>query len=282
MNAAARTDTAVAARDLSIRYRSDGVAPPYIAVRGVSFTIARGEFLGVLGESGAGKSTLARALAGQIGHSVQPEGGARICGGSLTVLGTSLRRVTRRKRDRLTINIGYLPQDAAERLTPWLTVAENVAEPIYSRDRHFSGREATGAVASVIDSMRLPLTLMQKLPYELSSGQRQRVALARALVLEPQLLIADEPARGVDTKARSGVFEALTRLRAERGMAALIVSSSLSDVRGVVSRLAVMQRGVIVGLGTVDEVLDRPHHPYLKALKVQQTLNSSQEVTLVD
>lgn len=279
---APQAELAVSARDLSIHYRSNGIPSLFVAVRGVSFSIARGEFLGVIGESGSGKSALALAVAGQARRGTQAHGVPEICGGSLTVLGTPLRRVGRRRRDRLTINIGYLAQDGAERLSPQLTVAENVAEPIYSRDRHFSSREAAGAVASVIDSVRLPLSLMQKMPYELSSGQRQRVALARALVLEPQLLVADEPARGVDATVRTGVFEALHRWRLERGMAALIVSSSLADVGRVASRLAVMQHGVIVGLGTVDEVLNGAHHPYLKALALQRDLNSKQEESFVD
>ena len=198
----ARTEPAVSARDLSVHYRSNGIPSLFVAVRGVSFQIARGEFLGLVGESGSGKSTLALALAGLARRGSREEGVPEICGGSLTVLGTPLRRIGRRRRDRLTIGIGYLAQDGAERLSPQLTVAENVAEPIYSRDRRFSSREAAGAVASVIDSMRLSLTLMQRMPYELSSGQRQRVALARALVLEPQLLVADEPARGVDAFTR--------------------------------------------------------------------------------
>ena len=278
----ARVDPAISARDLSIHYRSNGIPSLFVAVRGVSFTLARGEFLGLIGESGSGKSTLAMALAGRAHGGLHGEDVPGISGGSLTVLGTSLRHVTTRRRDRLTINIGYLPQDGAEKLSPALTVAENVAEPIYSRDRHFPSREAAAAVAAAIDSMRLSLGLMQKLPYELSSGQRQRVALARALVLEPQLLIADEPARGVDPTVRAGVFEALDRWRVERGMAAVIVSSSLSDIGRISSRLAVMQAGVIVGLGTTREVFDGPHHPYLKALTVERAGEANRKVSFVD
>ncbi len=278
----ARVDAVVVARDLSIHYRSHGTPSLFVAVRGVSFTLARGEFLGLVGESGSGKSTLAMTLAGRARGGLHDEGVPGISGGSLTVLGTSLRRVTRRRRDRMTIGIGYLPQNGAERLSPSLTVAENVAEPIYSRDRHFSSRDTAAAVAAVVDSMRLSLSLMQKLPHELSSGQRQRVALARALVLEPRLLIADEPARGVDASVRFGIFETLARLRLERDMAAVIVSSSLQDVRRITSRLAVMHAGTIVGLGTAQEVLEGSRHPYIRALKAQQADDSNRGVSFVD
>lgn len=278
----ARSDVAVSARDLSVRYRSNGIPSLYVAVRGVTLEIDQGEFLWLVGESGAGKSTLARAFAGLARRGSIDEGVPEICGGSLTLLGTSMRRVGRRRRDRVTIGIGYLAQDGAERLSPQLTVAENVADPIYSRDRHFSNREATAAVAAVVDAVRLPLGLMHRMPYELSSGQRQRVALARALVLEPKLLVADEPARGVDATVRSSVLESLSELRAERGMAALIVSSSLADLEGNASRLAVMQQGVIVGLGTPDEVLEGPHHPYLKSLATQRPITTKEEQDFVD
>ncbi|WP_349897902.1 ATP-binding cassette domain-containing protein [Parafrigoribacterium soli] len=273
----ARSDVAVSARDLSVRYRSNGVSSLFVAVRGVSLEINQGEFLWLVGESGAGKSTLGRAFVGLVRRGAIEEGVPEICGGSLTVLGTSMRRVGRRRRDRVTIGIGYLAQDAAERLSPELSVAENVAEPIYSRDRHFSNREATEAVAAVVDAVRLPLSLMHRMPYELSSGQRQRVALARSLVLEPRLLVADEPARGVDATLRSSVLESLAELREQRGMAALIVSSSLADLNGNATRLAVMQHGVIVGLGTPDEVLEGPHHPYLKSLAAQRPTTTDEE-----
>jgi peptide/nickel transport system ATP-binding protein len=277
----ADTEPAVWARDLSIHYRSNGIPSLFVAVRGVTLQLARGDFLSVVGESGSGKSTLAMAIAGLATRGAQREGVPEICGGSLSVLGTSLRRAGKRRRDRVTIGIGYLPQDGAERLNPQLTVTENVAEPIYSRDRHFPRREASAAVASVIDSLRLPLGVMQRMPYELSSGQRQRVALARALVLEPKLLVADEPTRGVDATVRAGVLDALDWWRRERGMTAVIVSSSLSDAVRASSRLAVMQGGVIVGLGTVDEVLDGPYHPYLKGLAAQRTFNLNQGDTSV-
>jgi len=112
----------------------------------------------------------------------------------------------------------------------------------------------------------LPLGLMSRYPFELSSGQRQRVALARALVLEPKLLVADEPTRGVDVTARRGVLDVLTELKQERGFSALIVSSDLAVVSRVAHRTLVLDGGGIVGLGEIDEVLADPVDPYLKAL----------------
>ncbi len=256
----------VRARDLSIHYRSNGARSGFLAVRGVSFDIAQGEILGLVGESGSGKSTLAIAVAGLAGNSGVNDGVPEICGGSLEVYGTRLRGVGRHKRDRLTLRVGFLSQDAAERLSPMLTVADNVAEPIYLRDRRFNTREAAAAVATVIDALRLPLGLMNKLPYELSSGQRQRVALARALILEPTFLVADEPTRGVDASVRDGVLDSLKELQSQREFSALVVSSDLAAVSRIAHRVAVLQHGMVIGLGDMDEMLTDPLDPYLKGL----------------
>jgi len=256
-------DLVISARDVSMMYRSNH-ARPYLAVRGVSFEVAAGDLLGITGESGSGKSTLALAIAGLAGSG--GEAIPRICGGQLEVLGTRVRRVGRRSRDRLTLRVGFLRQDAAERLSPLLTVAENVAEPIYQRDRRFSVSEAADAVATVIDAVRLPLSLMNRLPYLLSSGQRQRVALARALVLEPTLLVADEPTRGVDATVRDGVLEAIRDLQRDRGITAVVISSDLAVLTRIAPRIAVMQQGIIVGLGDIDSLTRAPENDYLKGL----------------
>ncbi len=256
----------VTARDVSVHYRSNGVPAEVVAVRGVSFDIARGEIVGMVGESGAGKSTLALAIAGIAGAGGPGSGIPKISGGSLSVLGHSMRGIGHRDRDRVTLQVGYLAQDAAANLNSDFTVAENVAEPIYRRDRRFSTREASDAAAYLIDALRLPLSVMTSMPWELSSGQRQRVALARALILEPVLLVADEPTRGVDVGVRDGVLDALRDLQADREFSALLVSSDLSVATSIASRLAVMQGGILIGLGPVDDVLNCPHHPYLKGL----------------
>ncbi|MDF1478904.1 dipeptide/oligopeptide/nickel ABC transporter ATP-binding protein [Leifsonia sp. H3M29-4] len=254
---------AVAARDLSLRYHSDNPQTRSIAVDGVSFDIAPGEVLAVVGETGSGKSTLAKTVA------LQAERGAAspaITGGGVTVLGHQVRGISRRRRDRLGLYVGYLPQEAGDDLSPRLTIGENVAEPIFSRDRHFDQDEAGQAVATLIDAVRLPLASMNKYPHELSKGQRQRVAIARAMILEPRLLVADDPTAGIDVTVRGAILDIIVSLQQERGFSALIVTADLGEVRRVSNRVAVMHRGVIVGYGDLETVLGDPQHPYVKSL----------------
>lgn len=260
----------VVAEDLSVHYRSREARSRFLAIDGVDFELATGEILGLVGESGSGKSTLAATIAARAGRGSLATGYPEISGGSAIVLGRQLRGIRRRSRDRVQLAVGYLAQDGAEHLDARLTIAENIAEPIYSRDRRFSSREAGIAVATLVDAVRLPLGLMAKYPYELSSGQRQRVALARSLILEPELLVADEPTRGVDVTVRGGVLEVLRELRAERGFSALVISSDLGVVARVAERVIVLHRGTVIGSGPVEEVLADPVHPYLKALSASR------------
>lgn len=259
-------DPIVVADDLSIRYPARDVRSRFVAVDGVSFTLAEGEILGVVGGSGSGKSTLAATLALNSDAQGSQFGAPQICGGSLTIFDTEVRGISRRRRDRLRLSVGYLAQEGAETLDARLTVAENVAEPIYSRDRHFSSHDAGIAVATLVDAVRLPLGLMSRYPFELSSGQRQRVALARSLILEPKLLIADEPTRGVDVTVRSGTLDVLRELREERGFSAIVVSSDLDVIDQISERMLVLHEGSAIGLGPINGVLSEPFHPYLKAL----------------
>lgn len=254
----------VSARDLSVHYRARNAASYSLALSGVSFDIAPGEVLGLIGESGSGKSALALTVAGQAGRS--QDGVPEISGGSLSVLGTKVRGISERRRNRLTLGVGYLSQDGAVRLNPRLSVAENIAEPIFQRDRRFSTKEASAAVATVVDSVQLSLGLTNRMPHELSSGQRQRVALARALILDPRLLVADEPTRGVDATVRSSVLDVIHELQRERGFSAMIVSSDIAVIDRVADRVAVLHQGIIVGLGTFDSVLADPMHPYVRGL----------------
>ncbi len=253
------TGVAVRADDLTLGYGDDDVA-----VSGVSFEIPLDGILGVVGEAGSGKSTLARAVAAQ---SVPGEREApHIVGGRLQVLGREVRDLSPRRHDKLMLKVGYLPQDGGSTLEPHLTVGENVAAPIYQRDEHYDRHTAGVLVAQLVDAVRLPLGVMAKMPHELSRGQRQRIALARALILEPNLLVADDPTMGVDVLVRGRILTVIADLQRERAFSALVIGHDLRELRTMTEQIAVMHEGMFVGYGQVDEVLDAPLHPYVEAL----------------
>jgi ABC-type glutathione transport system ATPase component len=254
--------------DLSLEYPPHGASPAHVALRGVTFTIAPGEVLGLLGSAGSGKSTLAKVLAGVAFDPREAEVNPVITGGEATVLGHRLRGLPRRKLPEYRFHVGYLPQDAAATLPPDLTVAELVGEPILERDRRYNRRALQTRVATMVDAVRLPLGYLDKFPYELSGGQRQRVALARSLVLGPSVLIADEPTAGIDLTVRDAVAQLISELRdrEHHSFAALIISHDLPVLRRTADRIAVLDRGELAALGTIDEVFDDPTHPYVMAL----------------
>ncbi len=252
--------------DLTIEYPPHGASPACVAVHGLTLRIAPGEVLGILGETGSGKSTLARVLSGASSSTVLGSVRPQITGGEATVLGFSLRRISRRKLARLTFGVSLLAQDAADTLPPTMTVAQIVAGPVLDRDRHYNRRALETRVVTMVDAVCLPLALLGKYPYELSGGQRQRVALARALVLGPSLLIADEPTAGVDVTVRHAVIDLIGELQRERDFSALVISHDLAVLRRVANRIGVMHQGVLVGLGTIDEVFNDPWHPYVAGL----------------
>jgi ABC-type glutathione transport system ATPase component len=253
------SEVAVRADDLTLGY---GDGRP--AVSGVSFEIPLDGILGIVGEAGSGKSTLARAVAAQTipGERSAPV----IVGGSLRVLGRQVRDLSPHRRDKLTLKVGYLPQDGGSTLEPHLTVGENVAAPIYQRDERYDRRAAGAAVATLVDAVRLPISTMAKMPHELSRGQRQRIALARALILEPNLLVADDPTMGVDVLVRGRILTVIADLQRERAFSALVIGHDLRELRTMTDQIAVMHEGMFVGYGQADEVLGNPLHPYVEAL----------------
>jgi ABC-type glutathione transport system ATPase component len=267
----------IVASDLTIEYPAHGASPAFVAVRGFTLTLGRGEILGLLGESGSGKSTLVKVLSGaDAGGGGRGEVRAQITGGQASVQGYPLRRISRRKLARLTFGVGMLSQNAAATLPASSTVADIVAEPILERDPRYNAAALDTAVATMIDAVRLPLSVLGKYPYELSSGQRQRVALAKALVFEPTLLIADEPTAGVDALVRNDIVDLIGELQRERAFSAVLISNDLSVLRRVADRLGVMHEGVLVGLGGIDEVFDNPWHPYVAELAAALALGTGE------
>jgi ABC-type glutathione transport system ATPase component len=249
--------------DLSVEYGPHGPSAGCVALRGISLHVKRNEVLGVLGESGSGKSTLARIVSGR---ATSESAAPHITGGDATVMGHSIRRLRPRDRNELTFHVGYLQQDAGTRLDRAMTVADLVAAPIYERDKRFSRREAGARVAVMLDSVQLALGVMDKYPYELSSGQRQRVAIAQALVLGPSVLVADEPTAGIDVTVRDSVVDLLATLHGAHDFAAVIVSHDARVLRHATATVAVLQSGSLVGYGTMEHVFTAPTHPYVAQL----------------
>ena len=244
-------DVAIRSTDLSIA-RSRRGAPAQRVIDGVSFVLPHATTLAVMGPTGAGKSSLAAALAGA------DESGLGVVGGDAWVEGISVRRPGRSHR-LLTYLTGHLPQSAGARLPARLTVSEVITEPITSRDRHVNERALAVRVATLLDELMLPLGAAAKYPYELSAGMRQRVAFARALVLQPRILVADEPFANMDVEVRKAAREAILRRRDDFGMAALIVTNEAEVARELDADVLVLRAGHAVAYGHgADDLLWTP------------------------
>ncbi|MGN6219299.1 MAG: ATP-binding cassette domain-containing protein [Microbacterium sp.] len=234
-------EMAIDCSDLSIARAGRG-GPAQRVVDGVTFRVPHGGTLAVMGPTGSGKSSLAAVLAGAEEH------GLAVVGGSGTVEGIPVRHPGRAHR-YLTYYAGYLPQSAGAQLPARLTVAEVIGEPITSRDRRVSPRGLAVRIASLLDEMMLPLGASAKYPYELSAGMRQRVAFARALVLQPRVLIADEPFANMDVEVRRAARDAILRRRHELGMAALVVTNEPDVVTELDADVLVLRGGLTVAYG---------------------------------
>ncbi|MET0932411.1 MAG: dipeptide/oligopeptide/nickel ABC transporter ATP-binding protein [Mycetocola sp.] len=275
MTATGATGQAVRVDDLAVEYPGRRLSAPHRALDGVDLVVGADEVVGIVGETGSGKSTLARVLAGDL---VSPKGAdpaPLITGGEATVLGHRLRGIRRRELSRLTFHVAHLPQDAASRLTPELTASDLIGEPILRRDRHFNRRALGLRVATMLDAVQLPLAVLDKFPFELSSGQRQRVAVARSLVLGPKLWVADEPTAGIDVTVRGAISALIGRLREEGDFSAVLISHDLPLLRRTTCRVAALHGGRIVGLGPIDELLAHSSHPFLVGLAEADSRASS-------
>ncbi|WP_243074887.1 ATP-binding cassette domain-containing protein [Microbacterium sp. SS28] len=238
-------DVAIRATDLSLLRASRG--GDVRVVDGVSFVLPHGATLAVMGPTGAGKSSLAAVLAGT------EASGVAVVGGDAWVGGIPVRRPGRARRE-LTYFTGYLEQRAGASLPSRMTVGEVIGEPITSRDRRVNQRALAVRVATLLDELMLPLGASAKYPYELSAGMRQRVAFARTLVLEPRVLIADDPFANLDVEVRRAARDAIIRRRA-RGMSTLIVTNEADVVRELDADVLVLRAGHTVAYGRGTEHL---------------------------
>ena len=231
--------------------------PKVYAVDDVSFTIEKGETVGLVGESGCGKSTLVRALTRLIDVS---DGTIKL---GERELSRKAARVFARDRDRARIQMVF--QDAGESVNPRFTAFDAIADPL-RRLRKLSGNALTWQVETVARQCGLPLQLLTRFPHQLSGGQRARVGIARAIAVNPELLVLDEPTAALDVSVQVVILQLLQQLKKEIGMSYLFVSHDLSVVRLLCDRVLVMYLGKVVESGPAKEVFDHPLHPYTQAL----------------
>ena len=231
--------------------------PKVYAVDDVSFTINKGETVGLVGESGCGKSTLVRALTRLVDVS---DGSIKL---GTRELSLKPSRVFARDRDRARIQMVF--QDAGESVNPRFTAFDAIADPL-RRLRKMRGKALTERVETVASQCGLPLPFLSRYPHQLSGGQRARVGIARAIAVEPELLVLDEPTAALDVSVQVVILQLLQRLKKEFGMSYLFVSHDLSVVRLLCDRVLVMYLGKIVESGPAAEVFEHPLHPYTQAL----------------
>lgn len=248
------TSPLLSVRGLRVAFPGRRGAPAARAVDGVDLDIRRGEIVALVGESGCGKTTLARCLLGLVPPTA----------GGITFDGAPLARSARalkayRKRAQLVL------QDPSGSLNPRHTVYDIVAEGLRIHG-HAGDERAAVAEALSRAGLRPPERFFLRYPHELSGGQRQRVVIAGALVLEPELLVADEPVASLDASVRGEILALLLRLRTELGLSALVVTHDLGLAWNIADRVAVMYLGRIVETGAVEQVLTAPRHPYTQAL----------------
>jgi peptide/nickel transport system ATP-binding protein len=226
------------------------------ALRDASLTVRSGETVGLVGESGSGKSTAARVALGLI----QPSSG------SVSLFGADLRRSRGRARRALLSGVGVVLQDPVASLDARMSVGECVAEPLRIHRRRMPAAERRARVEDVLEHVRLPRALAGRAPRELSGGQRQRVSLARALVLEPRLLVADEPTTALDVSVQNTVLEVIRALQDELGFACLFVSHDLAVVQHFAQRVVVLRDGRIEEEGSTATTLLHPRTDYTRRL----------------
>jgi peptide/nickel transport system ATP-binding protein len=247
--------------NLRVAYPSSrSVATSRWAVDDVSFTLDAGERLGLVGESGCGKSTLGRAAMRLLPSSTRIEGQVRFAGQSVFELTPKQLRQFRGEAVALVF------QDPMTRLDPLMTIGEHCIETLKAHQPQLSRSQCKERALETLDAVKIPANRWSGYPHEFSGGMRQRVAIALALLLNPKLIVADEPTTSLDVTVSAQILKELTRLCRERDMALLLISHDLAMVGEYCDRIAVMYNGRMVETGLVRSILRRPEHEYTRSL----------------
>ncbi|MEM8640038.1 MAG: ABC transporter ATP-binding protein [Cyanobacteria bacterium P01_G01_bin.54] len=235
-------------------------SPLQWAVDQIDFAIAPGERLGFVGESGCGKSTVGRALLQLLPQGTQIEGEIRFEGRSLQQLSPQELRQFRGEA------IALVFQDPMTRLDPLMTIGDHCLETLRSHRPQLAKVQAKRKSLAVLDAVRIPANRWGQYPHEFSGGMRQRVAIALALLLDPQLIVADEPTTSLDVTVAAEILQELTRLCDERNLGLMLISHDLALVAEYCDRVAVMYQGQIVETGAAKAILTAPQHAYTQSL----------------
>jgi oligopeptide transport system ATP-binding protein len=225
------------------------------AVDGVSLTVYRGEVLGLVGESGCGKSTLARTILQLVPAT---EGSVVLEGRNLNAANSAEMTAARRR-------LQMVFQDPYASLNPRMTVFATLAEPMLVH-RVCEPSAVDAEVTELMRRVGLAPRFLRKYPHEFSGGQRQRIAVARALAMRPKIIVADEPVSALDVSVQAQILNLLSQLVREMDLTLIFIAHDLSVVKHVSDRVAVMYLGRIVELGNAADVIERPQHPYTRAL----------------
>ncbi|AVF65373.1 ABC transporter ATP-binding protein [Vibrio alginolyticus] len=256
-----KKEVLMSARDLNVHFPVSRHLIPsrrkiVKAVNGIDLDVYRGETLGIVGESGCGKSTLARALL----RLIEPTHGELTWKGQ-DMLGFSKKDLSSRRRE-----FQMVFQDPSACLNPRLTISECIAEPLLTHEPQLKRVEVEKRVIAMMDKVGLLASQRNRYPHEFSGGQCQRVGIARALILNPDLVVCDEPVSALDVSIQAQVINLLDDLKQEMGLTLVMIAHDLSVVRHISDRVMVMYLGKPMEVGRYDKVFDDAQHHYTKAL----------------
>lgn len=265
--------------DLEVLFPLKGIglfsAKRYVhAVDDIDFQLRKGEIFCLVGESGSGKTTTALAICGLVKQT----------SGSIIFQGKDIASFNRQEAKESKLKIQMIFQDPFESLPPHMTVLDIVTEPLTVNRVEQDPIKRFERATKILEEVGLtpPENFVNKFPHQLSGGQRQRVAVASVLVLNPELIVADEPVSMLDMSIRGGILKLMLDLKEKFGLTIVFITHDLSLVRLIGSRIAVMYLGKIVEIGSAKEIIDNPVHPYTKALaSVVPRLSSARQNKII-